>query len=59
VIDPPAAPARYVLILNTGGHAPPRPTDARPGLFEVVFGKRAFFLYAVAPDGAVWWGAST
>jgi FAD-dependent urate hydroxylase len=58
VIDPAAAPARYVPVLNTGGYAPPQPTDARPGQFEMVFGKRSFFLYTVAPDGSVWWGAN-
>jgi FAD-dependent urate hydroxylase len=58
VIDPDAATARYVPVLNTGGYAPPQPTDAQPGQFEMVFGKRSFFLYAVAPDGTVWWGAN-
>jgi 2-polyprenyl-6-methoxyphenol hydroxylase-like FAD-dependent oxidoreductase len=58
VIDPTAAPARYVPVLNTGGYAPPQPTDAQPGQYEMVFGKRAFFLYAVAPDGTVWWAAN-
>ena len=24
----------------------------------MIFGRRAFFLYAVAPDGTVWWGAN-
>src|SRR4051812_16873673 len=58
VIDPTAAPARYVPVLSTGGYAPPQPTDARPGQFEMVFGKRSFFLYPLAPDGSVWWGAN-
>jgi FAD-dependent urate hydroxylase len=57
-IDPLAAPARYVPVLNAGGYAPAQPTDARPGQFEMVFGRRAFFLYSVAPDGTVWWGAN-
>jgi FAD-dependent urate hydroxylase len=57
-IDPAAASARYVPVLNIGGYAPPQATDARPGEYEMVFGKRAFFGYLVAPDGAVWWFAN-
>ena len=58
VIDPAAAPARYVPVLNIGGYAPPQPTGAKPGEYEMVFGKRAFFGYTVAGDGAVWWFAN-
>jgi FAD-dependent urate hydroxylase len=58
LIDPQAAPARYVPVLNTGGYAPPQELDVRPGHYEMIFGRRAFFLYAVAPDGTVWWGAN-
>lgn len=56
IIDP--APARYVPVLNTGGFAPAQETVAEPGQYEMVFGKRAFFGYAVAPDGGVWWFAN-
>jgi FAD-dependent urate hydroxylase len=58
VIDPSAAPARYVPVLNIGGYAPPRELGIAPGEYEMVFGKRAFFGYTVAPDGAVWWFAN-
>ncbi len=58
IIDPSVRPARYVPVLNIGGYAPPQETEARPGQYEMVFGKRAFFLYAVAPDGTIWWGAN-
>jgi FAD-dependent urate hydroxylase len=58
IIDPDAAPPRLVPLLNTGGFAPPQPTDARGGSFEMVFGRRAFFGYGVAPDGGVWWFAN-
>ncbi len=57
-IDPAAAPARYVPVLNIGGYAPSQATDARPGEYEMIFGRKAFFGYAVAPDGAVWWFAN-
>jgi FAD-dependent urate hydroxylase len=56
-IDPDGPPARYVPLLNLGGFAPPQETGARPGEYEMIFGKRAFFGYAVAPDG-VWWFAN-
>lgn len=58
VIDPAAPGPRYVPLLNTGGYAPPQRTDAEPGQYEMVFGRRGFFGYAVAPDGGVWWFAN-
>jgi FAD-dependent urate hydroxylase len=58
VIDPEAASARYVPVLNIGGFAPPMDVDGVHGGYEMVFGKRAFFGYAVAPDGSVWWFAN-
>jgi hypothetical protein len=32
--------------------------DTEPGSYEMVFGKRAFFGYAKAPNGEVWWFAN-
>jgi 2-polyprenyl-6-methoxyphenol hydroxylase-like FAD-dependent oxidoreductase len=78
VIDPSAAPERYVPVLNIGGYAPlgasgsaalrrahgpsrrrlAQELDIAPGEYEMVFGKRAFFGYLVAPDDAVWWFAN-
>jgi FAD-dependent urate hydroxylase len=58
VIDPAAAPARYVPVLNIGGYAPATEIGGVPGEYEMIFGKRAFFGYAVAPDGLVWWFAN-
>lgn len=58
LIDPGAAPARYVPVLNVGGYAPPQETGAAAGEYEMVFGKRAFFGYTVAADGGVWWFAN-
>ncbi|MHA6621648.1 FAD-dependent oxidoreductase [Pseudonocardia sp. DLS-67] len=57
-IDPHAVPARHVPVLNIGGYADSISVDAAPGEYEMVFGKRAFFGYAVAPDGQVWWFAN-
>lgn len=58
LIDPAAPPARYVPVLNVGGYAPATVAALEPGRYEMVFGKRAFFGQAVAPDGTVWWFAN-
>ncbi|WP_232664653.1 FAD-dependent oxidoreductase [Pseudonocardia sp. TRM90224] len=58
LIDPGAPRARYVPLLNTGGYAPAHTAGLEPGTYEMIFGKKAFFGYAVAPDGTVWWFAN-
>ncbi len=58
VIDPAAPKARYIPLLNTGGFAGGVDVRAEPGTFRMVFGKRAFFGYAVHPSGEVWWFAN-
>lgn len=58
IIDPAAPPARYVPMLNLGGYARGVSTSARPGEYVMVFGRRAFFGYTVAPDGETWWFAN-
>ena len=68
-VDPDAPPARYVPVLNIGGEARcgSWPREARrgvtapvggPGEYAMVFGRRAFFGWTVAPDGDVWWFAN-
>jgi FAD-dependent urate hydroxylase len=57
-LDPSAPRPRYVPILNTGGYTRGVPVDAEPGVFTMVFGRRAFFGYTVAPGGEVWWFAN-
>lgn len=32
--------------------------DAKPGSYTMIFGKRAFFGYVLAPDGDIWWFAN-
>ncbi|MEV0408225.1 NAD(P)/FAD-dependent oxidoreductase [Actinoallomurus sp. NPDC050550] len=52
----PAAPVpSYTGLLTTGGYATGVKVPAAPGSYEMIFGKRAFFGYALAPDGQVWW----
>jgi FAD-dependent urate hydroxylase len=58
IIDPSAPRARYVTVLNIGGYARSMTVQAEPGTFRMVFGKRAFFGYAVHPSGEVWWFAN-
>ena len=58
IIDPSAPSARYIPVLNFGGFASDVRVQAKPGTFRMVFGKRAFFGYAVHPSGEVWWFAN-
>jgi FAD-dependent urate hydroxylase len=58
IIDPSAPRARYVPVLNIGGYACDVAVQAEPGTFRMVFGKRAFFGYAVHPSGEIWWFAN-
>src|SRR5918999_2244827 len=58
IIDPSAPGARYVPVLNIGGYVRDVTVEAEPGTFRMVFGKRAFFGYAVHPSGEVWWFAN-
>ena len=51
VIDPSTPGARYIPVLNIGGYARGVSVRAEPGTFRMVFGKRAFFGYAVHPSG--------
>jgi 2-polyprenyl-6-methoxyphenol hydroxylase-like FAD-dependent oxidoreductase len=54
-----AAPApAYAGLLNAGGYARGVAVEAEPGGYEMIFGTRAFFGYATAPDGEVWWFAN-
>ena len=48
IIDPSAPEPRYVPVLNIGGYARGVAVQAEPGTFRMVFGKRAFFGYAVS-----------
>ena len=58
IIDPSAPGARYIPVLNIGGYAGDVRVQSAPETFHMVFGKRAFFGYAVHPSGEVWWFAN-
>jgi 2-polyprenyl-6-methoxyphenol hydroxylase-like FAD-dependent oxidoreductase len=60
-LDPAAPAPRYLGLLNAGGFtAGPVPAVVRPeaGEMQMAFGRRAFFGWAAAPDGSVWWFAN-
>jgi FAD-dependent urate hydroxylase len=58
IIGPSAPGARYIPVLNISGYASGVRVQAEPGTFRMVFGKRAFFGYAVHPSGEIWWFAN-
>jgi 2-polyprenyl-6-methoxyphenol hydroxylase-like FAD-dependent oxidoreductase len=58
IIDPKAPAPTYAGLVSLGGHARGVDVDAEPGSYTMIFGRRAFFGYAVAPDGEVWWFAN-
>lgn len=58
LIDPKAPAPKYAGLVNLGGFVRGVPVGATPGTYHMIFGKRAFFGYAVAPDGEVWWFAN-
>lgn len=58
IVDAEAPAPKYAGLLGTGGYAGGVRVDARPGTYEMIFGKRAFFGYTVAPDGETWWFAN-
>ncbi len=58
IIDSSAPAPTYAGLLTTGGYAHGVRVDIAPGSYAMIFGKRAFFGYALAPDGEVWWFAN-
>ncbi|SRR6266536_783286 len=58
IIDPSAPAPEYAGLINLGGYVRGARVDADPGTYHMIFGKRAFFGYALAPDNEVWWFAN-
>ena len=58
IIDPAAPKPRYTGLGNIGGFTCGTSVTARPGQYEMVFGKRTFFGYTVSPSGEIWWFAN-
>jgi 2-polyprenyl-6-methoxyphenol hydroxylase-like FAD-dependent oxidoreductase len=57
-IDPDAPGGRYVGLVNFGGYTAGASFDAEPGIWHMIFGRRAFFGYVVDPSGGVVWFAN-
>jgi FAD-dependent urate hydroxylase len=55
IIDPKAPAPTYSGLLTTGGYAGGIAVGTEPGSYEMIFGRRAFFGYAAAPSGEIWW----
>ncbi|UOQ57882.1 FAD-dependent monooxygenase [Leucobacter allii] len=58
LIDPGAPRPVGAGLVNFGGYTSGVRVDTEPGTFRMIFGSRAFFGYATAPDGTVWWFAN-
>lgn len=58
IIDPHAPAPVYAGLVGLGGFARDVDVDGEAGHYEMTFGKRGFFGYAVAPDREVWWFAN-
>lgn len=50
--------ARYAGLYNCGGIVKDPDITGEPGVYHMVFGKRAFFGYTVTGDGETWWFAN-
>jgi FAD-dependent urate hydroxylase len=55
IIDPAAPGGRYVGLVNFGGYTHQAAQGAEPGVWHMIFGRRAFFGYAVDPAGGTVW----
>jgi 2-polyprenyl-6-methoxyphenol hydroxylase-like FAD-dependent oxidoreductase len=58
LIDPAAPDGRYVGLVNFGGYTEEGVDGAEPGVWHMIFGKRAFFGYVVDPAGGTVWFAN-
>jgi FAD-dependent urate hydroxylase len=58
VIDQAAPGPKYAGLINLGGFVGGIEVPADAGTYHMIFGTRAFFGYALAPSGEVWWFAN-
>jgi FAD-dependent urate hydroxylase len=58
MIDPAAPEGRYVGLVNFGGYTHDAAAGAEPGIWYMIFGRRAFFGYVVDPGGGTVWFAN-
>ena len=58
LLDPAAPAGRYVGLVNFGGYTPGADATIEPGVWHMIFGRRAFFGYAADPAGGTVWFAN-
>lgn len=58
LIDAGAPEPRYTGLGNVGGFVRDASLPVSPGVYRMIFGRRAFFGYTVSPSGEVWWFAN-
>lgn len=58
LLDPEAPEPRYTGLYNCGGIIKDPNITGEPGVYHMVFGRRAFFGYTVTGDGGTWWFAN-
>jgi FAD-dependent urate hydroxylase len=58
LIDPAAPRGRYVGLVNFGGYTDQAAPGAEPGVWNMIFGRRAFFGYVVDSSGGTVWFAN-
>ncbi|MEV0233793.1 NAD(P)/FAD-dependent oxidoreductase [Nonomuraea sp. NPDC050786] len=58
ILDPQAPAASYSGLYSCGGIVEDAGFTGEPGVYNMVFGKRAFFGYTVAETGETWWFAN-
>jgi FAD-dependent urate hydroxylase len=58
LIDPAAPAPRYVGLVNFGGYTPGSAGAAEPGVWHMIFGRRAFFGHVADPAGGTVWFAN-
>jgi FAD-dependent urate hydroxylase len=58
IIDPAAPEPRFTGLGNIGGFTRNATVNTKPGIYVMIWGKRAFFGYTVSPSGEIWWFAN-
>ena len=58
LVDPAAPRARFGGLLSIGGRATGVDLPRDPGVFHMIFGRRAFFGYTGGDGGPAWWFAN-
>lgn len=58
LLDPAAPGPRYSGLYSFGGIVRDAGATGEPGVYNMVFGKRAFFGYTVSESGDTWWFAN-